>query len=452
MSPDGFHLLVIDDDALIVDSLRLLLPSNWTMWSSKNGEDWNRKVPYHAAFVDMHLTATSTKAEGPGVIRNLLELQPRLEVIAMSGDLSMSLMEEVLHAGARQFLAKPLIPDEIISTLEKIEALWKIRHLESRGNHSSSSLFIGRSEAAEKTRKKIASLRGEAAPILLEGETGTGKEVLARLLNMQESTRPFIAVNVSAISENLFESEMFGHVKGAFTGADALKIGLAEAAHGGDLFLDEVEALTLAQQVKLLRFLESGEIRKVGAKESQHVKVRLILATNRNLEQLVSEQKFREDLLYRINGHKILLPPLRERTEDIESLSEHFLHALRPRLNKSLSPEALENLKNYDWPGNIRELKRVCEQVALTSQLPIIRSQDVHSLLLSRNSNAPEQTANTVLDYRMGMAKLVENFEAQVIQDILKTTKDVDMAAQILQVSRSNLYKKIKEYQIEVKS
>lgn len=438
--------MVIDDDTLIIDSLRLILPSQWRMTSVNQIEHLNAKLVCHAAFVDMHLSSNSKVAEGPQVIENILAHNPKIEVVAMSGDLSLALMEDCLSKGAKKFLAKPLMPDEVLATLEKIEALWQMRQLESRsrGHHIR---WVGNSLASEKIRNQVASFRGESGPILIEGETGTGKEVVAQILNQQEQNRNFVAVNVAGISENLFESEMFGHVKGAFTGADSMKIGLAEAAHGGDLFLDEIEALPLSAQVKLLRFLENGELRKVGAKESSKVNARIICATNQKLSQLVAEGKFREDLLFRLSGKKLNLPSLRERKDDIEELTLFFLNQHRPRTNKILSPEALTVLKLYSWPGNVRELKRICEQLVLKAPLPVLRAEDVHTVLADSSSGVNRAQ---LLDFSLGLNALVEQFEIQVLNELFKVEKDIERACEILKISRSSLYKKIKDYNIEV--
>jgi DNA-binding NtrC family response regulator len=444
-----YHLLVVDDDTLLIDSLRLILPQHWKMTAVKNPKLLDAKVLFHAAFVDMHLSGNTKVAEGPDIIAGIAKENSNIEIIAMSGDLSMELMERCLDNGAKKFLAKPLMADEVISTLEKIEAVWMTRQLESRGSHQTTR-WVGKGPATQNILKAIAQLRGEPGPILIEGETGTGKEVVFRLLNQQELTRPFVAVNIAAIPEHLFESEMFGHVRGAFTGADTMKVGLAEAASGGDLFLDEIEALPLSQQVKLLRFLETGEVRKVGGKDSVTVKTRVIVATNQNLPELAKAGKFREDLLFRINGKKISLPPLRERKEDIRDLADFFLSLEKPRVNKSLSPEAAKALTHYNWPGNVRELKRICEQLALTSPLPILRAEDVESILRTPGAQASLSLTTGPTDLSKGLAALTENYEMMLIREALKQSKDVDAAAELLKVSRSNLYKKIKDYEIEV--
>lgn len=437
-------LLVVDDDSLIHDSLSLLLPDHWDMQSAKSLAEVPTDGQIHAAFVDMHLTPDHKVADGPKIIAKIRERFPLAEIYGMSGDLTIELMEEALAAGARKFLAKPLHPEEIKASFEKIEALWALRHSESRHRSTHQHQWIGSSKPAEKIRFEISSLVGEKGPILIEGETGTGKEVIAQLLNQQEN-RPLIAVNLGAIPENLFESEFFGHVRGAFTGADAMKVGLAEAANGGDLFLDEIEALPLTQQAKLLRFLESGEVRKVGAKESVHVKVRVIAASNQSLTEMVKQQKFREDLLFRLNSRRLQLPPLRDRKDDVEVLAKHFLRFERQQSLKILAPEALMRLKAHTWPGNVRELKRVIEHLSQTAPLPIIRGEDVDRLL------GPSDTAGsgTSVELEKGLTALVESFEKSLLLLALeRTQKDVDQAAELLQISRSNFYKKMKDYGI----
>ncbi|MBC7371475.1 MAG: sigma-54-dependent Fis family transcriptional regulator [Bdellovibrionaceae bacterium] len=446
----AFHLLVVDDDSLIHQSLKLCVPAPWKIFSVSKKE----LVPYdqffHAAMVDMHLVAHSKNPDGVDVIEKLTKNNPQLEVIAMSGDLNRELMEKCLKVGAQKFLAKPLLSEEVLLILNKIEAYLSLRNLET-GAHAKTTSWVGSSPASEKVKKRIAELKGETSTILIEGETGTGKEVAARLLNHQENERPFIAVNISSITENLFESELFGHVKGAFTGADQNKVGLAEAANGGDLFLDEIEALPLSQQVKLLRFLESGEIRRVGAKEITKVKTRVIVASNQPLKKLVEDGVFREDLYFRLNGQRIELPPLRDRKEDIAELVKTFLDSERPRRNKHFSDDGIEALKAYSWPGNVRELKRVCEQISLVSPLPILRKEDVDALI-HPNTQATGDAGKSPLDLSRGLAELVADFEAKIIRASMKDISDVEELAKFLKVSRSNLYKKIKDYNIDEES
>lgn len=442
-----FSLLIVDDDLLVQQSLKMCLPKNWKVFSASTLDAIQYERFYHAAFVDMHLTGDTSHADGPLVVEKLIKHNNQLEVVAMSGDLNRSLMESCLKAGAQRFLAKPLMSEEVLLILEKIEALWDLRSVDPSAQRHSTR-WVGKSIASQKIQKRVAELRGETSPVLIEGETGCGKEVVARLLHEQEGDRPFIAVNLASIPEQLFESEMFGHIKGAFTGADSHKVGLTEAAHGGDLFLDEIEALPLSQQAKLLRFLETGEVRRVGAKESSTVKTRVIAASNKPLAKMVAAGEFREDLLYRLSSQKIELTPLRDRLEDIDELATHFLEAERPRRNKTFAADGLAALKTYNWPGNVRELKRVCEQLSLTSPLPFIREIDVANWLRP-TATPPGAPSYTAIDFSKGLNTLVEEFEMHAIRTCLKQTQDIDEAAKILKISRSTLYKKIKDYQIE---
>ncbi|MFN7904100.1 MAG: sigma 54-interacting transcriptional regulator, partial [Pseudobdellovibrionaceae bacterium] len=363
------------------------------------------------------------------------------------------LMESCLKYGAQKFLSKPILKDELLLILEKVEALWKLR------THQASShktRWIGQSSASLAIQKRIADLKSVESPVLIEGETGTGKEVVARLLHLQEGIRPLITVNLGAISENLFESEFFGHVKGAFTGADQNKVGLVEAANGGDLFLDEIEALPLIHQVKLLRFLENGEVKKVGAKETSLVQVRVIAASNVSLKSMIQRNEFREDLYYRLCANHIQLPPLKERIEDLEELCQHFFSLEKVKKTKSFASDAIASMKKYSWPGNIRELKRICEQLYLTSPLPIIRKTDVDVFLRSAENEMGRGQSTAFVDehtlenmeLELGLDQLVMNFEMRIIELALKKFPEVETAAEVLKVSRSNLYKKMKDYDL----
>lgn len=438
-------LLVVDDDELVIQSVRLALPEQWRMMACQRPENLPERG-YNAALVDIHLTGQLGRTEGVEVIHKLAQRHAHLEIIAMSGNLDRQLMEQCLKAGASRFLAKPLSLDEVRLTLDKIEALFQLQGAQIRSSLQGLR-WVGSSEVSQNVQRQIAQLRGEAGPILIEGESGTGKEVTAQLIHAQEAKGPFVAVNVASIPENLFESEIFGHVKGAFTGADQNKMGLAEAAQGGDLFLDEIEALSLPLQAKLLRFLETGEVRRVGAKDAVRIETRVIAATNRSLKQMVTDGKFREDLLWRLSGKTLRLPALRDRTSDINELVKHFFQSDRAR-RKEIDDEALEALKNYPWPGNVRELKRVCEQLVLISPLPIVRRVDVLNVIRPPAESAVAgPTAN--LDLEKGLGDLVNAFEAQVLVSALETKGDIDEVARLLKISRSSLYKKIKDHGIQ---
>lgn len=443
--PQKLNLLVVEDDTNLATSLRLLAPAGYKVFVAQKSGLIPEHVFFHAALVDMHLEVVPPEpADGLAVVQKLVKKNPQVEVVAMSGNLDRNLMEKAIQAGAQRFLAKPLSADELNAVLEKIEAHWHLRFA-AFDNQRTHTQLTGSSAATEELRKTVAHLKGEKAPVLIEGATGTGKDVVARLLNRQEGSRPYISVNCAALTENLFESEFFGHLKGSFTGAEGNKVGFAEAAHGGDLFLDEIEALPLSQQAKLLRFLESGEIRKVGAKDVQHVEVRVIAASNIPLPQLVAEKKFREDLYFRLSAHRIGILPLRERPQDIPDIARQFLELERPRRNKIFDDSALRVLQKYEWPGNVRELKRVCEQLVLVSPLPVIRDIDVERLLSRTAASAAAVFAE---DCEQSLDSFLRGQEKKFIQYCLSQTKDIDKCCDLLKISRSSLYKKIKELEI----
>lgn len=435
------NLLAIDDDTLILESLRSVIGEPWN-FVGKTQLSAPPTETIHVAFVDLHLSSNFSKYEGLEVIKMLAAHNPHTEIVAISGDLNRDLMEKSLKAGATRFLPKPLTPDEVILTLKKLEALFQLRF----GQHHRQTLWVGSSPASEDLRRQMALLKGEVSPVLIEGESGCGKDVVANILNQQEPSRPFVTVNVASIPENLFESEFFGHAKGAFTGALQSKMGLAESANGGDLFLDEIEALPMAQQAKLLRFLENGEVRRVGSNDVIHVECRIIAASNENLSKKVSDGQFREDLLWRLSGHKISIPPLRERKADVPALCQFFTQRLRPSRNKTFSEDALEALCAYRWPGNVRELKRVCEQIVLQAPLPLIRGEDVLRLLNPSSINSPDLR----LDLQRGLSDLVNDFEKKVLEASIRQDKDIDNIAKTLKISRSSLYKKLKDYSLSL--
>ena len=438
-------VLLVDDDELVHDTFRLSLPDNWQLVSQTTTEVPTNET-FHAAFVDLHLTGNLEKAEGLDFMHQLAKHHPQLEIIAISGDLNRDLMEACLQKGASRFLAKPLSGGEMVLLLEKIEALWQLRGVGGPGEESNLK-WIGDSKASDDLHRFVAQMAGESSPILLEGESGTGKEVVAQLLRQQNPSRPFVAVNVAAIPTELFESEFFGHVKGAFTGAINSRMGFAEQAHGGDLFLDEIEALPMVHQAKLLRFLEAGEFKRVGGKDVLRSQVRIIAATNENLKELVSKEKFREDLLYRLSGHHFLLQPLRERKEDIPQLCSFFAQHHKPHAAKEFSPEAIEALSAHSWPGNVRELKRVVEQLCVLAPLPIIRDVDVKQVLFPAIKG--EQALS--FDLAKGLPDLLANYEKAVLEFAIDNVTDIDEMVKVLKVSRSSFYKKIKDYGLNLK-
>jgi len=446
-------LIVIDDDELVTAGLRLMMPKDWSI-QEVSYQDIENPIfsKAHALLCDMHLTPdTSGQPIGLKVLEQAQIKFFQLECIAMSGDLSVTLMEQGLIAGAQYFLPKPIIKEELHLILNRISSYLDLKLRQSESNFKAP--WIGGSAKSEEVLKAISRLQDLPGHILIEGDSGTGKEIVANLIARQNPHLPFLSVNISAIPNSLFESEMFGHTKGAFTGADQNRPGLVEACQNGLLFLDEVEALDLHNQVKLLRFLESGETRRVGSKEIYLSKVRVIAASNIPLMTLVEQGKFRSDLMFRLQQNKIVLPPLTERLEDLPALCRHFLDQLRPQVNKVLSPEAELLLKTYDFPGNIRELKRVIEQAAFLSPLPIIRPNDLRPLLLTPNRVEQDSCSNlSSLPYQDSLS-LEENLqitEKYYIEKAITKHRDLEKVWNFLKISRSSLYKKIKDYGITI--
>lgn len=437
-------LFVVDDDEIVLKSIKMCAPDSWNVELHNSANSLPNFEQCHVGFVDIHLSGDLGKFEGIELLKKIHSNHPNLELVAISGTFDRDLMEQSLVAGASRFVAKPILEREIKMILDKQEAYFLLQDAHQR--HSSLPFkWIGNSQESQKIKKQISLLRGEKAPVLICGESGSGKEIVARLLNQQEGSVPFIAINAASISESLFESELFGHKKGAFTGADQNKMGLVEAANSGDLFLDEVDALSLPSQAKLLRFLETKEYRRVGSEILQTANTRIICATNQNLNQLVEKKQFREDLLWRIKGQTILVPPLRERLEDIALLCQFFFSLDQAR-QKVLAEDGINALKKHQWPGNVRELKRICEQLQLYSPLPMIRERDV----LAHLNPSQYPTTNITESHKssMGLEEQLEQAEIEIIQSCLNQVKNIDEAAKLLKMSRSNLYKKIRDLQI----
>lgn len=379
---EGMRALVVDDEAglrrFVAEVLR---GEGWEVCEAETAErafEMMRAHRWSLVFCDVVLGGES----GISVLRRLTEEQPRAQVVLMSGHVSGEDALDATALGAYDYLTKPFGVEHVRAVSEAA-----LRRAERQAQDEevaapvSDSRLVGRSPAFIDAMKLVGRAAPTDLPVLITGESGTGKEVVARSVHRRSRrvAGPFVAVNCGAIPSELIESELFGHVRGSFTGAERDRPGLFEEAEGGTVFLDEVTETSPAFQVKLLRALQEGEIRRVGSNRTQHVDVRVIAATNRDPVEEVRRGRFRQDLLYRLNTLSIHLPPLRERREDIIPLVHHFASRARaegaPAL--SFSPEALRLLQDYDWPGNIRELENVvvraaalCEQAVRPTDLP----------------------------------------------------------------------------------
>ena len=388
---------------------------------------------------------------GPGgidVIARAKELSPDTEAVVLTGKSSKETAIAALKHGTFDYLTKPCTLVELKRVLarvaakrelnKKCRALW-LRLVRLEGT----SDLIGETPAIQRVRQLIARVAPTDSTVLVRGETGTGKELVARAVHDQSlrAEKPFVAINCGALPENLIESELFGHRKGSFTGADEHRTGLFEVADGGTLFLDEIGELPKAMQAKLLRFLESGEVRRVGENESIHCNVRVICATNRDLDEMVRGGEFRQDLLFRINTFEIPLPSLRERAEDIPVLARHLVGRFRPGLppgREVFAPGALSALRQHCWPGNVRELANVIEHaLILCDELPI-RADDLPQNFASRRLSPGAAGTSAGLSLR--------EIEMQAIHGALdRHGGNKPKAADELGISLKTLYNKLNQ-------
>jgi DNA-binding NtrC family response regulator len=381
MSAPSGTILIVDDDEQLRQQMALFFRSTCRVATAGSREEVQQVLSEDGfdpdvALLDMHLPPSlDSIEEGIAIYRQVAALRPHTVIIAMSGDADRATGYQAVEAGMYDFFSKPIDTRELAiivrRAMDRRRQAGEIRQLrQEQAREYRFDNILGSSEAIRKVLDTVRKVADSHATVLLQGESGTGKELVARAVhaNSSRADAPFIAVNCSAIPEHLVESELFGHEKGAFTGAVNRHAGRFERAGGGTLFLDELGTLQAAAQAKLLRVLENGEFERVGGKETIQADIRLIAATNQNLEEDVASGKFREDLYYRVRVIPITLPPLRERPEDIPELISTFLaqavetNRLPPR---RLSPEALDRLMGFRWKGNVRELRHVMESLAL---------------------------------------------------------------------------------------
>ncbi len=394
------------------------------------------------------------EVSGIDLFRKLLNDGLEVPTIFMSGHASMTEAVAAVQMGAFDFLEKPFATEKLVITIERCLELQRIRaQVRDLQSKTETTEFIGSSAAFRSLRSEIEKVAATHSPVLITGESGTGKELIAREIHQlsRSAKGPFVKVNCAAIPENLIESELFGYQKGAFTGADRNKKGFFEQAHEGTIFLDEIGEMSLSAQAKVLRTLQSFEIHKLGSEQTQKVRVRVVAATNRNLDAAVVEKTFREDLLYRINVFPIHAPPLRERRTDIPQLVSHFLREYT-RINslptKHVTPEALEKLSALPWPGNIRELKNKIERMAILGGQVLDKNlipESASSLANKTQSEFTNEEPESLKNHR-------RRLERQHIIHVLRTTDgNISEAAMKLDVERTYLHKKLLQYEIKKK-
>ena len=381
---NGLKILFADDEEALQDTMSLELPRmGHRVTVCPDGPSAVRELesqgPFDCLIVDLDMPGMN----GLEVIRRCKELSPETEAVVLTGKEALSTAVAAMRYGACDYLTKPCRLVELKELLAKIAArrdsvkkLYMVkRQLEQTFG---APQLVGQHPLIQQVRQLVTKVAPTNSTVLIRGETGCGKELVARSVHDQSlrKDKPFVAINCGALPENLIESELFGHKKGAFTGADTHRDGLFEVASGGTIFLDEIGELPLAVQAKLLRVLESGDIRKIGENEASHVDVRVVCATHRNLEQMVEDGTFREDLMFRINTFEVYMPALRERLSDLPKLALHLYRRFRQdeatNENNLFSPEVMEELRGHSWPGNVRELANVIEHATILCEQPPI--------------------------------------------------------------------------------
>ena len=441
----SMHILFADDEASLQNLMRLELPRmGYDVTVCPDGLTAVAALEENK-FDCMLLDLDMPGCSGVEVIGKAREMGLDTDAIVMTGKSSLESAITALRHGAFDYITKPTKLADLQRLLgrvsEKREMLNKYRAVKHQlERREGESKLIGESKTMQTVKSRIEKVAPTNSTVLILGETGTGKELVARALHDQSlrADMPFVAINCGALPETLIESELFGHRKGAFTGADEGRVGLFEVAHGGTIFLDEIGELPMSMQSKLLRVLESGEVRRVGDNESFVTDVRVVCATHRPLDEMVHEDLFREDLMFRINTFEIQLPSLRERTEDIPLLAEHLLRRFCPSLSQSkslLSDEAVELLKSHVWPGNVRELANVMEHATILCDEPPFLPEHLPSRFGERRLRANSTKS-------IGPMTLRE-LEMIAINEALERTDNKQKAAEELGISVKTLYNKL---------
>jgi DNA-binding NtrC family response regulator len=458
------RILLVDDEEIVLRSCRRILGDAYEIDVARDGLaalGMVNEKEYDVLVLDIKMP----KMDGIEVLRRVKESRPDIDVIMVTGLNEIGTAVKAMKLGASDYLPKPFEPEELeLAVARAFDRRATLQATPDAGDEEREGYrfhnIIGASPAMQAVFRLVARCAPTNATVMLRGESGTGKELVARAIhyNSLRKDRPFVPVDCTSLSESLLESELFGHVKGSFTGAIANKKGLFETADGGTLFLDEIGNITLSTQAKLLRFIEEREFKAVGDTRTQSVDIRLITATNKELEGMVADGEFRDDLYYRINIFPIEIPPLRERRDDIPALATYFLSKFSGEMNRpagEFSHGAMNLLMNHDWPGNVRELENLVERAVILAGGDIIRQGhlvNIIGMLPRVDLDVPRSNEELKQIKKIARQKSVENVERHFVLGALKRSEwNVTRAAEETGMQRSNFQALMAKYDIRIR-
>jgi DNA-binding NtrC family response regulator len=449
---EQLQVLIVDDDESICRWLNAVLTAEGykcrLAHSVDEAELLLREGPIHLALLDIYLG----KANGLEFLEKLKALQPQCNCVVMTAHASVETVARSVAGGALEYLSKPLLIDELLTLVRRPESRRQIPVVVPKESSSPDSAIVGRSPKMLEVYRAVARVAPSAASVLITGASGTGKELVARAIHAhsRRAEKPFTPINCGSFPETILESELFGHEKGAFTGADSSRRGLFEATNGGTLFLDEISETSLSFQVKLLRVVQEQQVRRLGSNTFIPVDVRILAATNKDLSALIRTGQLREDLYYRLSVVTIHLPSLEERPEDIPLLVQHFLERFSQRNHRQvrINEDAVRLLTSMSWPGNVRELENLIERLAIFTTTDEITAEEVERERARRNATgtAPEASTTTL------SGKLQEMERQEILRVLRESGGNKSLAARKLGIGRKTLYEKARRLAIDLRS